>query len=200
MESRGGGGGGTIAEMGEEDDNGCAGGCAWEDDGFAGVGVEVVSNGNGRVDSSKTWPLHMRQSATARQRELTRKTGRIGIAQSMEHWILLQTVILFDKGLAVGAERRVVVDVVGFGGSPHEVVDQIEAPQLPLEVQTRLSVQNGKSAPYHTTDNKTKAIFVFACSDIMDWRGGWVLFATGTHLISFFFVSITAWRWVMKDI
>lgn len=81
VESRG---GGATAEMGEEDDTGAAGGCAWEDDGFAGVGAVVVSNGNGRVDSSKTWPLQMRQSATARQRGLTRKIGHARIAQSKE--------------------------------------------------------------------------------------------------------------------
>lgn len=186
--------------MREEDGTECAGGCAWEDDGFEGAGAVVVLNGNGREESSKMWPLEMRQSATARQRGLTRPIGHKRIAQSKEHYFLLQDVILLDKGLAVGVERRVVVDLVGLRGPPHEVVDQIEAPQLPVEVQTSLSVQNGMSAPQHGTNNKTNAISVFACILTIKWHGEWTLSATGTHLISFFFVSITAWRWVVNDI
>jgi hypothetical protein len=92
----------------------------------------VVSNGNGRVDSLKAWPLEMRRSATTQQRGTTRRIEDNNIAQSRKEWFLLCYVILADKELAVGVEWCIVVDLARPPQTPgpQESCSKVEALEL----------------------------------------------------------------------
>ena|ERR1700712_579931 len=120
----------------------------------------------------------MRRSATTQQRDITRRLKRNMNAQSKEHWFLLYNVILAYKELAVGVERRIVVDIAGSGGSPHELGDQIEASELATETEAGSSVKIVASAPQHNLNNKIKSNLSFACTRITQEHRENGLFAT----------------------
>jgi hypothetical protein len=84
-------GGAAEVATGAEDGTTSADDCAWGDVCFAAKGEVVVvsSNGNGREDSLKAWPLEVRRSVTTQQQGEMLRRKHNSLAQSKEHYFLL---------------------------------------------------------------------------------------------------------------